>query len=206
MEADHLDHHGTVDAYTKVFDDFVGRIEPGGVLIACADDPGSAALADRAERAGVRVRRYGFTASGAAATRCCGTSSRSAAPATSAPAAANCPARWTVQDIACGLRCPASTWRSTRPARCWPGLELGAPLAGLLDGLAAFGGVRRRFEFKGRSGKVRVYDDYAHNPTKVAAQLKATRLVSRRRPADRDLPAAPVLPDQGLRRRVRPRR
>ncbi|HVV23260.1 MAG TPA: Mur ligase domain-containing protein, partial [Pseudonocardiaceae bacterium] len=64
VEADHLDHHGTVDAYVRVFDEFVGRIEPGGVLVACADDPGSAALADRAEAAGVRVRRYGFTASG----------------------------------------------------------------------------------------------------------------------------------------------
>src|SRR5581483_8616689 len=58
------------------------------------------------------------------------------------------------------------------------GLEVGAPLDGLLEGLAAFGGVRRRFEFKGRSGGIRVYDDYAHNPTKVAAQLKATRLVA----------------------------
>jgi UDP-N-acetylmuramate--alanine ligase len=58
------------------------------------------------------------------------------------------------------------------------GLELGAPVDGMIEGLAVFGGVRRRFEFKGRSGRVRVYDDYAHNPTKVAAQLKATRLVT----------------------------
>jgi UDP-N-acetylmuramate--alanine ligase len=55
------------------------------------------------------------------------------------------------------------------------GLQLGAPLEGLLDGLAAFGGVRRRFEFKGRAGEVRVYDDYAHHPTEVAAQLRAVR-------------------------------
>jgi UDP-N-acetylmuramate--alanine ligase len=55
------------------------------------------------------------------------------------------------------------------------GLELGAPLEGLLEGLASFGGVRRRFEFKGRSGDVRVYDDYAHHPTEVAAQLRAVR-------------------------------
>ena len=64
VEADHLDHHGTIDAYTKVFDDFVARIRPGGTLVACADDPGSNALADRAEKAGVRVRRYGFTTTG----------------------------------------------------------------------------------------------------------------------------------------------
>jgi UDP-N-acetylmuramate--alanine ligase len=35
--------------------------------------------------------------------------------------------------------------------------------------------VRRRFEFKGRAGDVRVYDDYAHHPTEVAAQLLAVR-------------------------------
>jgi UDP-N-acetylmuramate--alanine ligase len=55
------------------------------------------------------------------------------------------------------------------------GLELGAPLEVLAEGLAAFGGVRRRFEFKGRAGDVRVYDDYAHHPTEVAAQLRAVR-------------------------------
>jgi UDP-N-acetylmuramate--alanine ligase len=55
------------------------------------------------------------------------------------------------------------------------GLELGAPLEGLLEGIAAFGGVRRRFEFKGRARGVRVYDDYAHHPTEVAAQLRAVR-------------------------------
>jgi UDP-N-acetylmuramate--alanine ligase len=55
------------------------------------------------------------------------------------------------------------------------GIELGAPVEGLVAGLAAFGGVRRRFEFKGRAGDVRVYDDYAHHPTEVAAQLRAVR-------------------------------
>ena len=48
LEPDHLDHHGTAEAYTAVFDQFVDRIEPGGFLVVCADDPGSAALADRA--------------------------------------------------------------------------------------------------------------------------------------------------------------
>jgi UDP-N-acetylmuramate--alanine ligase len=58
------------------------------------------------------------------------------------------------------------------------GLELGAPLPGLLEGLAGFSGVRRRFEFKGRSADVVVYDDYAHHPTEVSAQLRAAREVT----------------------------
>jgi UDP-N-acetylmuramate--alanine ligase len=57
------------------------------------------------------------------------------------------------------------------------GLELGASLPGLLAGLAAFGGVRRRFELIGQVAGARVYDDYAHHPTKVAAALRGARQV-----------------------------
>ena len=58
------------------------------------------------------------------------------------------------------------------------GLELGLPAEGLIDGLARFGGVHRRFELKGVAGGVRVYDDYAHHPTEVSAQLRAARAVA----------------------------
>jgi UDP-N-acetylmuramate--alanine ligase len=177
VEADHLDHHGTVDAYVKVFDAFVERIEPGGVLIACADDPGSAALADRAEAAGVRVRRYGFTASGPG----------SAALSDFQPVGGTSDERAGGGELAVALDDQALTLRVAVPGEhmavnaagaLLAGLELGASLDCMTEGLAAFSGVRRRFEFKGRSGSVRVYDDYAHNPTKVAAQLRATRLVT----------------------------
>jgi UDP-N-acetylmuramate--alanine ligase len=57
------------------------------------------------------------------------------------------------------------------------GVELGADTDALLAGLAAFDGVRRRFEFRGRAAGVAVYDDYAHHPSKVAAQLRAARQV-----------------------------
>jgi UDP-N-acetylmuramate--alanine ligase len=41
--------------------------------------------------------------------------------------------------------------------------------------LAEFRGVKRRFEFRGERGGVRVYDDYAHHPSEVAATLAAAR-------------------------------
>jgi UDP-N-acetylmuramate--alanine ligase len=40
--------------------------------------------------------------------------------------------------------------------------------------------VRRRFELIGQAAGARVYDDYAHHPTKVAAALRGARQVVRR--------------------------
>ncbi|WP_421013881.1 glutamate ligase domain-containing protein, partial [Glutamicibacter creatinolyticus] len=39
-------------------------------------------------------------------------------------------------------------------------------------------GAARRFEFKGEVASIRVYDDYAHHPTEVAAALRAGRAVA----------------------------
>lgn len=41
--------------------------------------------------------------------------------------------------------------------------------------LAEFRGVRRRFELRGERGGARVFDDYAHHPSEVAATLTAAR-------------------------------
>ena len=46
--------------------------------------------------------------------------------------------------------------------------------------LREFAGAGRRFELRGGDG-VRVYDDYAHNPAKVAAALAAARELEPRR-------------------------
>ena len=62
VEADHLDYFGSTEAYIQVFDDFAARLSPGGLLVACLDDPGSAALAQRVAARGlpgVRVLGYG---------------------------------------------------------------------------------------------------------------------------------------------------
>ena len=45
VEADHLDNYGTEEAYRAAFVHFLDRIDPGGFLVACADDPGAAELA-----------------------------------------------------------------------------------------------------------------------------------------------------------------
>jgi UDP-N-acetylmuramate--alanine ligase len=53
--------------------------------------------------------------------------------------------------------------------------ELELDIDTVIAAWAGFGGVRRRFESHGEAGGVRVYDDYAHHPTEVAAELTAAR-------------------------------
>ena len=54
---------------------------------------------------------------------------------------------------------------------------LGFEAGRALDAIAEFGGTKRRFEFHAEVGGVRVYDDYAHHPTEVAALLDSARAV-----------------------------
>ena len=52
---------------------------------------------------------------------------------------------------------------------------VGGGLGAVLAGIAAFGGVHRRFEVRGIVDDVAVVDDYAHHPTEVRAVLTAAR-------------------------------
>ena len=72
--------------------------------------------------------------------------------------------------------------------------EVGAAVDDVLDGLAGFEGVRRRFELVGTSGDgrapnsvVRVFDDYAHHPTEISATLAAVRTVLEQHGSGRSL-------------------
>ncbi|MCS7478349.1 UDP-N-acetylmuramate--L-alanine ligase [Umezawaea endophytica] len=174
VEADHLDHHGTVEAYVAVFDSFLERIEPDGVLVVCVDDPGAAALAERAGKLGIRVRPYGRTASGKGSARLIDFRPHGGGGL----ATVELDTGAAVDTVEVEVAVPGEHMAGNALAALLAGLELGADREGLLEGLAAFGGVRRRFEFKGREAGVRVYDDYAHHPTEVAAQLTAARPVA----------------------------
>ncbi len=44
-----------------------------------------------------------------------------------------------------------------------------------IEALAAFQGVKRRLELRGEVGGVRVYDDFAHHPTAIAATVSALK-------------------------------
>jgi UDP-N-acetylmuramate--alanine ligase len=169
VEPDHLDHHGSEQAYRAAFTAFVDRIRPGGVLVVCADDPGAVALTARARERGLAVRRYGRSAPGDDAEL------RDFTPDGSGARVRAC---LDGSEVVLRLAVPGEHMALNALGAALAAVELGAPRDCLADGLAAFDGVRRRFEYKGRAGGVAVYDDYAHHPTEVAATLRAAREVA----------------------------
>src|SRR6185312_10681793 len=62
VQADHLDFYGDLATVEEAYRAFVGTIAPGGLLVACADDPGARSLAEYARSTGLRVLTYGDSA------------------------------------------------------------------------------------------------------------------------------------------------
>ncbi|SED87950.1 UDP-N-acetylmuramate--L-alanine ligase [Ruania alba] len=165
IEPDHLDHYGTADAFEAAFEEFADRVVPGGVVITCADDPGARRFADRARARGVRVRTYG-------------TSSAADVRLTDVhltPGAATARLLAAEGELALELAVPGEHNLLNATAAWCAGVELGVDPAVMSQSLAAFTGTARRFELRGAAGGVRVVDDYAHNPTKVAAAVRTGR-------------------------------
>lgn len=171
IEADHLDFFGSEEAYTAVFSAFVDRIAPGGALVVCTDDPGSAALAEHTASLGIRVLRYGSTPGDDLA----GTLLSWEQQGTGAVAHIQLDGEASPRAIR--LAVPGRHMALNALAALLAAIEVGASAETVLDGLAGFEGVRRRFELVGSHSGVRVFDDYAHHPTEVRATLEAARTV-----------------------------
>ncbi len=170
-EADHLDHYGSADAVHAAFRRFAEGLPDDGLLVACADDPGSLQLA-----AGVpptrRVRTYGYSATAdirISATRSVGSTTNSVLSF----AVDGLDAEQELQ-----LSVPGQHNILNAAAAFAVALELGVDPAVAATGLSLFSGAARRFEARGQGDDVRVFDDYAHHPTEVHAALTAARTVA----------------------------
>jgi len=171
VEADHLDNYADLAQIQGAFRRFAGQIAPGGLLIACADDPGARALTT-AVPPGVRVRTYGEAPD--ADYRLTGVRPQGMAvrfEVTAGPAAtpgAPAPARLEA-------RVPGRHNALNATAAYTAALELGLSPGLAAAGLAAYRGVHRRLQPKGEAAGVLVLDSYAHHPTELAADLRAAR-------------------------------
>ncbi len=173
VEADHLDHYGTEDAYRAAFSEFAAHIDPAGVLVCVIDDPGAAALCAEAMSNGRRVLRVGTSADAelqATDLRFSGNTSTFVVQLQTAET------QHTLGEIT--LQIPGRAYVVDALAALGLGLQLGFTFAQLAPGLRSFTGTRRRMEFKGEARGVRVYDSYAHHPREIAADLEAARSIA----------------------------
>jgi UDP-N-acetylmuramate--alanine ligase len=167
VEADHLENHGDLEGVFRAFEMFIDRIDHNGLLLTCADDAGARRMSDYARAAGRRVLTYG--------------EAPDADIVVSDILAESGGVAFTVAGNDVGtrrLRVGALIGRHmalNATAALALAAEFGLDLDAVTNAWANFGGVHRRFESHGRAGGVQVFDDYAHHPTEVAAQLTAAR-------------------------------
>ena len=186
----HLDYFKTEAAYREVFENFAHRIVPGGFLVVCLDDPGSAALAENLIAGAEEGTPLPFTVVGY------GTAEGCDAHPSVHPAAIIESTEVTAEGTVSALRLTEEVKKAAEEAAgtyslrvAIPGIHmvlnaaaaalgsvlLGADVDKVIGGIGGFDGVRRRFEYHGTRQDVEVYDDYAHHPTEVAAVLAAAR-------------------------------
>lgn len=163
VDADHLDHYGSHEAFDAAFVSFAGAASEAVVI--SADDPGAQRV--RAALSHRRVISFGESADADIRvvdldTEHGGVRAQVIVDSNAYPLTLRIPGRHNAVNAAGALAVL---------------LELGLDIGSALAGLAEFGGTERRFELHGERRGVRVYDDYAHHPTEVAAALSAARTV-----------------------------
>lgn len=159
VEPDHLEHYGGFDGVCAAFGRFIA--DSSGVAVVCADDEWARALGTAHG-----ARQYGTSES----------------------------ADYRMVDISLGrshaaftlVRDGAELGRIELPvpglhnarnaaAAATAALEIGVPMDAVSRALARYGGVARRFQFRGERDGVTFVDDYAHLPTEVVEALRAAR-------------------------------
>ncbi|MBX9470473.1 UDP-N-acetylmuramate--L-alanine ligase [Microcella sp.] len=163
IDTDHLDHYGSADALADAFVEFASRVHEFVVL--SADDEGTVRVRERLDGA-VRVLSFGEAP---------GADVRLAAVSDEGPVAYTVEVSGVSYDGALGVPGRHNALNAAGVVAILVGLGIEpAAAVGALDG---FSGTQRRFESHGLADGVRLYDDYAHHPTEVAAALQTARSV-----------------------------
>jgi UDP-N-acetylmuramate--alanine ligase len=160
IEAEHLDHYGSLEAIFSTFAKFIENTR--GKLVYCADDPNTVLLASQHPQGvsyglnegacyrGVAVRFEDFSSTFSLVRR----------DQILGSITLNLPGSQNVQN-AVGVAAIA--------------LELGVSFSVIQESLREFRGASRRFEVKFKSADYMVVDDYAHHPTEIQATLAAAK-------------------------------
>ncbi len=169
VEYDHPDCYPSLRHLRLAFGGFVGNIVPGGVLIACGDDPVAHAIAASYHANGGRVVLYGM-----------GTEAKYSWQARDIETNATGGLSFTAQlegEVVgrFDLQVPGEFNVVNALAVLGIAAELGIDRQVTQQALQAYTGTARRFEVLGEADGVTVIDDYAHHPTQIRGVLQAAR-------------------------------
>jgi UDP-N-acetylmuramate--alanine ligase len=169
-DPDHLDFYGTFENMRDAFQRFVENVPFYGFAVLCIDHPEVQAMVGRITDR--RIITYGFSpqadaravnvrfSEGASHFDCIFTDRRTGAETLLEGMSLPMPGEHNVQNAMAAIVV----------AR-----ELGVAPGIIKKGLAEFRGVGRRFTKVGEVNGAAIIDDYAHNPFKIAAALRAAR-------------------------------
>ena len=180
IDPEHLDYFKTIESMHREFETFYRSIPFYGLTVTCIDHPVVAEMVERLElrRDGRRLLTYGATASADLVLRATRVEGTGAAFDADLGARVSGGARtisgWTIPLL--GHHNALNALAAIAVAS-----EAGIPDAVIRKALAAFSGVKRRFQPTGTWNGVAIYDDYGHHPVEIAAVLKAARAGARGR-------------------------
>ena len=163
VDADHLDHYGSIEAFDAEFAKFAGGAKE--FVAINADDPGAVRVAKLL--AGKKLILFGDAADADLRLHSVDASGAQVSFAVD----------YAGQTLRATLKVPGyhNAINATGALAVLTGL--GYDAADALDAIARFGGTERRFELHGERRGVKVYDDFAHHPTEVSAALAGARAV-----------------------------
>jgi UDP-N-acetylmuramate--alanine ligase len=163
VDAEHLDHYGSLDAIRDAFVAFLNKVPFYGAGIVCLDQPNIQLLLPRVQ---TRVITYGLESGadlGARRLHLAGLTSRFEV----------------VHHVKvlgeCSLQIPGRHNVANALAAIAVGLDLEIPFVTIQKALAGFAGVQRRFQVRGNAAGVMVVDDYGHHPAEIRATLAAAK-------------------------------
>lgn len=165
IEADHLDHYGTIENLENTFGQFMDTVGEDGTVVACGESERVRKVAAACKR---NVVTYGFEGDGDFDYVC-----------TPEPASRSIEMHFTV---ACPSGKSVKVTIKANPGRhnmlnataaIAVADSLGLDVEKAAEALSTFAGVKRRFTHVADVDGITVVDDYGHHPTEVAATLSA---------------------------------
>lgn len=164
VDNDHLDHYANRAAIDDAFLQFMNKAPFYGLNVVCGDDPGVVRLLPQVKRP---ILSYGLGKHNALRADIVKSGLEQVFDI------------WLQNRFLGRARLPQPGRHNVLNALAAIGAAMACdvPFEKCVEGLAAFRGVGRRFEYKGEKDGVTVIDDYGHHPAEIAATLASCKQV-----------------------------